>query len=285
MKTFGIREGIPLAPLTTWHIGGPAQYFFEPQNTAQLQAFIKAYPEEPKVFLGLGSNVLIPDEGLRGVVISLRPAFQACHRVEEGVFVEAGTPCAKIAKLYARERLKGGAFWAGIPGTLGGALAMNAGAFGGETWSLVNEVLILTPKGELERRPAADFKIAYRSVQGPLGLAFIAAYLRATACDHDQPEENIKALLAQRQATQPIGSWNCGSVFRNPPGDYAARLIEACGLKGFSFGGAQVSIKHANFIINTGGARAVEVKQLIAHIQQCVINQFGITLEPEVRLL
>jgi UDP-N-acetylmuramate dehydrogenase len=201
---------------------------------------------------------------------------------ERTLYAEAGCTCAGIARFAARRGLVGAEFLAGIPGTLGGALAMNAGAFGGETWPLVREVETLDRFGEVRRRNSGDFEIGYRQVRSPEGEWFLAARLGLESGDTGAGQARIKALLARRNATQPTGLPSCGSVFRNPPGDHAARLIEAAGLKGEMLGGAQVSEKHANFIINRGGARAADIEALIERVQAEVEQRFGVRLQTEV---
>lgn len=273
---------VPLAPLTTWHVGGPADGFFQPNSLEELQMFVKENPMLPKTLMGLGSNVLIRDGGLAGVVIVLHPGLAACYpEGAQHVYVEAGTPSAKVAKVCAKAGLKGAAFLAGIPGTFGGALAMNAGAFGGETWPLVHEVTVLTEMGDLKTYPASAFTATYRHIEGPPYLAFVSALLHS----FPQGEENIGQLLLKRKQSQPIGTRNGGSVFKNPPGAYAAQLIEAAGLKGHTVGGAQISSKHANFILNTRQASAADIERLIKQVQYQVQEKFGILLELEVRIL
>ena len=278
---------VPLAKWTTWRIGGPADYFFQPIDLSSLQAFVQANLDVPKTLLGLGSNVLIRDGGITGAVISLRPGLLECRRIEKSncIYVEGGVACAKVAKFCAKENLLGASFLAGIPGTMGGALAMNAGAFGGETWSLVERVVVLTDAGLLCEYPASAFKVSYRHIEGPQGLAFVGAYLRCETGSAEKAESEIRALLLHRKNTQPIGTLNAGSVFKNPEGDYAARLIESCGLKGLQSGGATVSSKHANFIINEGHATAADVELLIQWIQEAVFLKFGVQLSLEVKIL
>ena len=204
---------------------------------------------------------------------------------ERGIRAEAGAACAKLARFAARAGLVGLEFFAGIPGTLGGALAMNAGAFGGETWRRVTLVETVDRSGRVRERLPEEFRIGYREVQGPAGEWFLAAHLELEAGDSEAAQTEIRRLLAQRAATQPTGQPSCGSVFRNPKGDYAARLIEAAGLKGERIGGAQVSEKHANFIINTGDASAADIEALVVRVQERVEAASGIRLQPEVRVL
>jgi UDP-N-acetylmuramate dehydrogenase len=201
------------------------------------------------------------------------------------VRVEAGVPCAKVARFATRHGLTGAEFLAGIPGTLGGALAMNAGAFGGETWALVARVESIDRSGRRRERPARDYRPGYREVRGPPGEWFVAAHLRLAAGDAGSAAEHIRALLRHRAETQPLGQPSCGSVFRNPPGDFAGRLIEACGLKGARIGGACVSEKHANFIVNVGGASGADVEALIERVRDTVERAHGIRLQTEVKVV
>jgi UDP-N-acetylmuramate dehydrogenase len=276
----------PLAKHTSWRVGGPADVLFKPADKQDIAVFLNALPAEtPVLWLGLGSNLLVRDGGVRGVVIETHGALSDLQRLSETeVWCDAGVPCAKLAKQCAKWNLGPAEFFAGIPGTLGGALAMNAGAFGGETWRHVVEVETINRHGEIKRRMESDFEVAYRHVKGPHDEWFLGAQLSFSASDADG-EAEIRALLARRKETQPIGEPSCGSVFTNPPGHHAAKLIESTGLKGYRIGGATVSTKHANFIINEGSATAAELEQLIAHIKATVQQQYGIELKPEVRMV
>src|SRR5262249_20303223 len=234
----------------SWHVGGPAEVFFNPRDREDLASFLRAAPADvPIHWIGLGSNLLVRDGGLRGIVISAHGTLDALERLSETtVRGEAGVACARIAKQCISWGLGPAEFFAGIPGTLGGALAMNAGAFGGETWRHVLEVQTMDRSGAEHTRSAGEYRVSYRHVAAPRdGEWFIAAKLKFERKPGAHQDE-VRALLERRKATQPIGEWNCGSVFTNPPGDHAARLIEAAGLKGFRIGGASVSTKHANFI-------------------------------------
>jgi UDP-N-acetylmuramate dehydrogenase len=277
----------PMARHTTWRIGGPAANYYQPADIADLSAFLATLPvDEPVYWVGLGSNLLVRDGGLRGTVIATSGVLNGLERVsDDRVYAEAGVSCAKVARFCAREGLAGAEFLAGIPGTLGGALAMNAGCFGSEVWELVESVQTLDHGGNLRERGPKDFRIAYRHVEGPAGEWFVAARLRLVHGDPETLGTRIKDLLNRRSASQPTQLPNAGSVFRNPPGDYAARLIEACGLKGYCIGGACVSDKHANFIVNNGQASAAEVEQLISHVAQTVEQTHGIRLQPEVHVI
>lgn len=276
-----------MARHTSWRVGGPADHFYVPEDVAGLSEFLKSLPaDEPLTFIGLGSNLLVRDGGIRGTVTSLgRLPEQLEQSGELTITASAGVACAKVARFTAEAGLTGAEFLAGIPGTLGGALAMNAGAWGGDTWSNVDWVETIDRHGRLQQRRAEEFKVGYRSVEGPSEEWFLRAGLTLRMDAAGQARTRIRELLAQRAESQPMGLPSCGSVFRNPPGDHAARLIEACGLKGFGMGGARISDKHANFIINTGAATAADIEALIQHVQQCVQARTGIELTPEVRIV
>lgn len=284
-----VRYNEPLAKHTTWRVGGPADVFYKPADKHDLALFLRTLDPQMSVFwLGLGSNVLVRDGGLRGAVIDTHGALDELKRVgDTQVWCDAGVACAKLAKQCAKWQLGPGEFFAGIPGTLGGALAMNAGAFGGETWPHVVQVETVDRHGEVRMRPASDYRVSYRHVDGPADEWFVAAQLkfaqRSGALDAGETE--IRALLARRKQTQPIGEPSCGSVFTNPPDNFAARLIEGAGLKGVRIGGAVVSTKHANFIINEGTATAADIEQLIEHVKAVVNARYGIELKPEVRIV
>jgi UDP-N-acetylmuramate dehydrogenase len=276
-----------LSEYTSWRVGGLADRLYLPADKDDLLNFLRTLPpEEPLFWLGLGSNVLVRDGGIRGTVICTKNRLKGMSLIdEETIYVEAGVPCALVARFGAEQGLNGAEFLAGIPGTFGGALAMNAGAFGGETWPLVETVWTTDRFGNVRQRRNSEFKVGYRSVKGPDNEWFLAAELKLVLGDTGQSRERIKSLLAQRAASQPISQPSCGSVFRNPVGDHAARLIESCGLKGHRIGGACVSEKHANFIVNLGGATAQEIETLIFRVRDEVNKQRGVSLEPEVRIV
>jgi UDP-N-acetylmuramate dehydrogenase len=282
-----VRRNEPLSRHTSWHVGGPAEVFFNPRDTADLAAFLRsAPPGVPIHWIGLGSNLLVRDGGIRGIVISTPGALDALSRLNETtVRAGAGVACARIARQCIRWGLGPAEFFAGIPGTLGGALAMNAGAFGGETWEHVRAVETIDRAGRTHARTRSEYRVGYRQLTAPAPEEwFIAAELAFERRPGAHAGE-VRTLLARRKASQPIGEWSCGSVFTNPPGDHAARLIEACGLKGFRIGDASVSHKHANFIINHGRASAHDLERLIAHVREEVARVHGVTLEPEVRIV
>jgi len=274
----------PLSKHTTWRIGGKADRFFIPADVFDLADFLKENPHESLFWLGLGSNLLIRDGGIRGTVISTEK-LNRLELIEETLWkADAGVSCAKLARQMSRAGLGGGEFLAGIPGSLGGALAMNAGAFGGETWNLVDSIIMLNRNGDLVERQPSEFVVNYRHVIKPLKNEwFAAAILRFDL--NNKNSIKIKALLEQRKNTQPIGLPSCGSVFRNPKPLFAAKLIEDTGLKGFQIGGAQVSEKHSNFIINVGNATAKDVEELIALIISKVEEKFDVQLQPEVHIV
>jgi UDP-N-acetylmuramate dehydrogenase len=251
-----------------------------------LAAFLRQLPPDvPLLWIGLGSNLLVRDGGIRGAVISTHGALGAFARLSATrIQAEAGVPCARIARQCVKWGLGPAEFFAGIPGTLGGALAMNAGAWGEATWNHVVEVDVLDRHGARHTRPAADYEIGYRRVKGPDNEWFIGARLEFERAPGGNPDA-IRALLDKRRETQPIGEWSCGSVFINPPDDHAARLIESAGLKGFRIGDASVSEKHANFIINHGHALAADIEALIVHVQGTVAKVHGLELHTEVRIV
>lgn len=276
-----------LSKHTSWRVGGPADRFYEPADIEDLAEFLTTLaPHEPLHWVGLGSNLLVRDAGVRGTVIMLSGKLNGLERMDANtVRAEAGVASAKLARFSVQQELRGAEFLAGVPGTVGGALAMNAGAFGGETWNAVAAVETMDRSGRVRVRQPSDYQIGYRSVQGPAGEWFIAGHFRLTAGNEAEGQALIKSLLARRGASQPTQLPNAGSVFRNPPGDYSARLIERTGLKGFCIGGACVSELHANFIINTGKATAADIEALIEAVREKVFVAHAVRLEAEVRII
>jgi len=274
----------PLAKYTSWRVGGPAEQMYLPEGKDDLIAFLATLPEHEHIFwLGLGSNLLVRDGGITGTVINTRGRLKGMQLVDtDKVYVEAGVPCAHVARFCTELGLSGAEFLAGIPGTMGGALKMNAGAFGGETWNIVDSVEMVDASGKVTKRGTEEFDVAYRSVKGLGDEWFLAVELILKKGESEQSQHKIKALLEKRASTQPTNKPTCGSVFMNPPGDYAARLIEISGLKGYAVGGACVSEKHANFIENTGDATAADIEGLIEYIQQQVKQKQGVSLQTEV---
>jgi UDP-N-acetylmuramate dehydrogenase len=282
-----VRFDEPMAKHTTWHVGGLADAYYTPNSANELAEFLSLLPNEVPVFwLGLGSNTLIRDGGVRGVVVSLHLGMDSLERRSDTrVHADAGVPCAKVSRQCARWLLGSAEFFAGIPGTIGGALAMNAGAWGGETWPHVAEVDVVNRIGQLKTRAASEYRFGYRHLESPVSNEWFIAARFDFPPDESASQSRIKALLEARRAKQPIGTWNCGSTFTNPPGDHAARLIEISGLKGFRIGGAVVSEKHANFIINDGDASATDIERLILHIRTEVKRMHAICLNTEVRII
>jgi UDP-N-acetylmuramate dehydrogenase len=281
-----LRLNEPMSKHTSWRVGGPAETFFVPNSLEDLSLFLNELNEAIPVFwFGVGTNLLVRDGGIHGVVISASRILRTLERPEHHlVRAGAGLPCTQLARQCIRWGLGPSEFFAGIPGTVGGALAMNAGAHGGETWERVESVRTIDRSGEIHERAPGEYTVGYRSVTGPKNEWFIEAMLRFEA-DVTPSVEDMNSMLERRKRTQPLGLPSCGSVFRNPPGDHAARLIEAAGLKGFSIGGAEVSRKHANFIINSDNATASDVENLIEHVRQTVLDTHGVELIHEVRIV
>jgi len=281
-----LRRDEPMSRHTSWRVGGPADLFFRPADLDDLSAFLRELDAATPVFwFGLGSNLLVRDGGIRGVVIAGARIFSELknlggHRVRVG----ASVPCTQLARQCLRWGYGPSEFFAGIPGTLGGALAMNAGAHGGETWERVESVRSIDRSGAIHERGPEAYRIAYRSVQGPANEWFVEATLRFEP-GVEPSLATQRAMLQRRKDTQPLGLPSCGSVFRNPPGDHAARLIETAGLKGCRIGGAEVSPKHANFIINADNASAADIEALILHVRHSVRERHGVDLVPEVRIV
>lgn len=293
----------PMEKHVSWRAGGPAQRVYVPADMEDLRLLLQAIPEDEPVYVtGLGSNLLVRDGGLRGIVVVLHGALKklAIESRSFGIpeappgmgeasllYAEAGVAAPKVARFAANHDLTGAEFLAGIPGTVGGALAMNAGCYGDETWNHVAQALTLNRKGELNERLPGDYVLGYRHVALKSGSEewFVAAWLRFAKGDGQAARARIKELLQKRIDTQPLNQPNAGSVFRNPPGDHAARLIEACGLKGLRIGNAQVSEKHANFIVNLGGATAADIEAVIEKVEEVVEAKTNVRLIREVRII
>ena len=281
-----LRYDEPMSRHTSWRVGGSADLFFVPASIEDLQVFLAQLDSgEPVFWHGVGTNLLVRDGGIRGVVVSASGILKRLEQVDHYVVrAGAGVPCTQLARQCIRWGLGPSEFFAGIPGTVGGALAMNAGAHGGETWERVESVQTIDRSGEIHLRATAEYSVAYRSVKGPANEWFLEATLRFDP-DVTPSMDTLKEMLERRKTTQPLGLPSCGSVFRNPPGDHAARLIEAAGLKGHRIGGAEVSPKHANFIINADDASATDIEELIEFVRQTVLEEHGIELVHEVRIV
>ncbi len=288
-----LRLNEPMAKHVSWRAGGPAARAYIAQDLDDLVLFLNTVPPSEAVhFVGLGSNLLVRDGGFKGTVILMHAVLNAVRIEDERLYAEAGVASPKLARFAAKHGYAGAEFLAGIPGTIGGALAMNAGCYGSETWEKVDAVRTINRRGESQQRPVEHYEIAYRHVvlRGENGKPaeeewFIGAWFKLARGDSAVSQDRIKSLLQKRIATQPLQQPNAGSVFRNPAQDHAARLIEACGLKGHVCGGAQVSEKHANFIVNLGNATAADIENLIHVVQDTVQKQQGVLLEPEVRII
>jgi UDP-N-acetylmuramate dehydrogenase len=287
-----LRLDEPMAKHVSWRTGGTAARAYSPADSADLAAFLATLPvDEPVCFVGLGSNLLVRDGGFRGTVVLMHDPAGAMRTDGDLIFADAGTASPKVARYAAMHGFEGSEFLAGVPGTVGGALAMNAGCYGSETWDVVAKVRMLSRAGKLSERSPAEFEIGYRHValrHARIGEDewFLGAWFRFHTGDEKVARRRIKELLARRLATQPLDLPNAGSVFRNPPGDHAARLIEAAGLKGREIGGARISEKHANFIVNPKGqARASDIEALIALARDTVRRRFSVELIPEVRVI
>ena len=282
-----LRQQESMSRHTTWKTGGPADLYFTPANLSDLVLFMQSLPADMAVtWLGKGSNLLVRDDGIAGAVISVDGVLDQCELVgDTGLKVGAGLACVKAARKAGQHGLAGIEFLAGIPGTLGGALAMNAGAWGGEMWRHVLSVETINRRGQLQKYKKSDFNVGYRSVSMPANEWFISAHLELVKDDKQAVQARIREMLNERAAAQPLGQLSCGSVFRNPEKDHAARLIDDCGLKGYTLGGACVSEKHANFIINKGEATSADIEMLIETVQSTVQQKHGIELIPEVRII
>jgi UDP-N-acetylmuramate dehydrogenase len=306
-----IRMNESMSRFTSWRAGGIADRLYIPADLADFAHFLRAATEDEAVYVvGLGSNLLVRDGGVRGTVVVLHPRLNELRleqRIDRGalIYVQAGVACAKAARFAASRDLAGAEFLASIPGTIGGALAMNAGCYGSETWDIVERVQTITRDGRTRERPPGDYVIGYRHVALKADMQaderleeerdardpredeewFTGAWFRLSSGHQGESRQRIKEFLGKRIASQPLDQPNAGSVFRNPSGDRAARLIEACGLKGFRVGGAMVSPKHANFIVNTGTATATDIETVIVAVQKAVKEKSGVELQPEVRII
>lgn len=293
-----LRWNEPMKKHVSWRAGGHAACFYQPADLDDLAVFLHHWPnEEPVYMVGLGSNLLVRDGGVKGVIVSLHARLNDLVLIEQNeknglIYAGAGIPCAKLARFAALHNLVGAEFLAGIPGTIGGALAMNAGCYGTETWELVERVKTIDRVGILCDRTAADYHIGYRQVELRKSLAadipvtwFAGGWFRLQAGEREVSRQAIKKLLTARSKSQPLGFPNAGSVFRNPSEDYAARLIERCGLKGLRIGDAMLSTMHANFILNCGQANASEIEAVIDVARDTVKTKSGIDLVTEVRII
>ncbi|HJT51014.1 MAG TPA: UDP-N-acetylmuramate dehydrogenase [Nitrosospira sp.] len=302
------RMNQPMKNYTSWRTGGKAERVYLPADLTDLTAFLRCLPaDEPVYVVGLGSNLLVRDGGVRGTVVILHGRLNDLRLEKKDgdsgvIYADAGVACAKVARFAALHSLAGAEFLAGIPGTVGGALAMNAGCYGAETWETVLQVQTLGRSGKLLQRLRENYEIGYRRVTLKPGAGageyhaastetslarewFVGGWFKLPCGEEGVSRQKIKELLGRRISSQPLNLPNAGSVFRNPTGDRAARLIESCGLKGFRIGGAVVSSKHANFIVNAGNAMAADIEAVIEAVRETVKRQTGTELEQEVRII
>jgi len=287
-----LRRNEPMRKHTSWRAGGTAERAYLPADLDDLCVFLRGLPDsEPVFFAGLGSNLLVRDGGIRGTVVFTHAALRRFFLDERAgaaqIYAEAGVASPKVARFAAVHNLEGAEFLTGIPGTIGGALAMNAGCYGAETWDAVTRVRTVDRSGRLQIRSPDEYSIGYRHVIALQAQDefFVAAWFRFRHGDGGRARQMIKDLLSRRISSQPLNEPNAGSVFRNPPDDHAARLIESCGLKGMRIGAAEVSLKHANFIVNKGDATAKDIEELITLVQETVERKTGIELEREVQIV
>ncbi len=280
-----VREREPMARHTTLGVGGEAKWYFRPRDRAAAAKAVRAIPATvPLLPLGRGSNLLIPDTGFAGIVVDLG-ALTGITREGATVTAEAGVRMSRLAARCAQWALTGLEFMATVPGDVGGGVVMNAGAYGQQVSDCLLEVeLIARGAAAPEVRPAAALELAYRRSRLPPQSLVLSARFTLKPGQRREIRDRMQEMRERRMQTQPLEMPNCGSVFKNPPGDHAARLIEAAGLKGLRVGGARISNKHANFIVNEGGAKSRDVQVLIRRAQEEVARRFGVHLDPEVRL-
>lgn len=282
-----VYQNVELKNFNSWKVGGKAEHLLICNDKNILSSYIKSRKIKPPLtFLGLGSNLLIRDGGIKGTVVVMHGGLSQINKDKELIYAEAGVSCSKLAKFSAKKEKIDSAFFAGIPGTVGGALAMNAGCYGSETWDFVHKVLMINMDGDQVIRNKSDFEVGYREVKNKIKLeSFLAAWFKFPKGNREDAEKKIKDLLVHRKNTQPLNWPTAGSTFRNPEKNYAAKLIEDCGLKGYKVGGAQVSEKHANFIVNLGNASASDIEKIILYIQKVVLDKKNICLQREIKII
>ncbi|WP_455504368.1 UDP-N-acetylmuramate dehydrogenase [Blautia sp.] len=283
-----VLEAEPMGKHTTFRIGGPADLFVAPENTDEIKKLIAICKEEevPYFILGNGSNLLVSDKGYRGVIIQLYRSFGQITLKENEIHAQAGALLSGIAAMAREASLTGFEFAGGIPGTLGGAVVMNAGAYGGEMKDVLKEVTVLTPEGEVVTLQARELQMGYRtSIIKESGYIVLEAVISLKKGDQDEIKSRMQELAGMRSSKQPLSYPSAGSTFKRPEGYFAGKLIMDSGLRGYQVGGAQVSEKHCGFVINTGNATAKDVTTLMADVQRIVMEKFGVKLEPEVKFL
>ena len=275
----------PLSKYTSWKVGGSADIFFIPQSRNDLSDFLKSNHDKPITWLGNGTNILVRDGGIRGAVIATKKSLNEIKKEENNACrVEVGASCMDLALFAEKNELGPAAFFSGIPGSIGGALVMNAGSFGHETWNFVDSVEVIDEEGVIHHLNRKDFKVSYRTVKYPFPLWFVSCLMKFSESETTTKSE-LKEYRDQRLKTQPLNEDTCGSVFKNPEKGHAGALIERAGLKGHRIGGCSISNKHANFIVNEGSATSKNIEDLIKHVQKAVKKKHNIDLETEVRIL
>ena len=283
-----VLEQEPMARHTTFRIGGPADYFVELGSIEQIRAAIQVCREEnlPWFVLGRGSNLLVSDKGYRGVILSIYKDFQKTEIQGETVTVQAGVLLTTLSGKVLDASLTGLEFASGIPGTIGGAVVMNAGAYGGEMKDIVRKVTVLDQDGVVRTLTCGEMQFGYRtSLAKKKGYIVLGAELTLKQGEKEKIREEMQTLKAKRIEKQPLEFPSAGSTFKRPEGYFAGKLIMDAGLRGAAVGGAQVSEKHCGFVVNTGNATAADVRELMRQVQGKVQEQFGVHLEPEVRFL
>jgi len=286
LKAWGtLRENESMSRHTTLGVGGPARWYFKPEDRDAVIHAMKCIPSGlPLLPLGRGSNLLVPDDGFSGLVMDLS-CLSGISCDGKQIMAEAGARMNKLSQRCAEAGLAGLEFMVTVPGDVGGGIAMNAGAFGQQVSDTLQWAAVVNIDGGSTKLDAKVLDMAYRRTRLPEGSLVLSACFELQPDEPEAIKERMRAMRKKRSSTQPLEKPNCGSVFKNPPGDHAARLIEAAGLKGFRVGGACISDKHANFIVNEGQARSSDVCELIRHARQTVEQRFGVRLEPEVRAL
>lgn len=282
-----VRRNVSLDKYTTLRVGGPADYFAEPADEWQLTGLLRAVREEklPVLVMGNGSNLLVRDGGFRGLVIRLGKKFSCIEPWEAGLSAQAGALLSSLSRAAADAGLAGLAFAQGIPGTVGGGVYMNAGAYGGELGPLIHSVRVLDGEN-IREIPGGDMAFGYRASRAmEEGLLILGARFRLSPGVQADIEADMRDFAARRKEKQPLEYPSAGSFFKRPPGRFAGALIEQAGLKGLTAGGAQVSEKHAGFLINIGGASAADFIRLMGLVQDKVEEAFGVWLEPEVKIV
>lgn len=283
-----VKRDEPMSKHTTFRIGGPADFYLCPHSVKELTAAIDICRQEnlPFFILGNGSNLLVSDKGYRGAVIQIWKNLSHIHREDRVIHAQAGALLSKIAAQALEQGLTGMEFAAGIPGTLGGAVVMNAGAYGGEMKDILKEVEVITAQGEILTLNKEELKLGYRtSIVKEKGYIVLSASMELALGEREEIRKTMEELKQKRVDKQPLDMPSAGSTFKRPEGYFAGKLIMDAGLRGFSIGGAQVSEKHCGFVVNKGDATAADVKALIQEVQRQVKEKFGVTLETEVKFL